>query len=117
MQIITWAQARRMKFSNLRLALGTFDGLHKGHMALVEAVKQEPGESAVFTFDALPTDVFNAAHPPMRLMTLDEKIAAFEKTGIDTFIAHFDSACVHRPSYFSAPAARCFPPVFGRGYN
>jgi len=91
MRIITWAQARRMKFSNLSLALGTFDGLHKGHMALIEAVKQGPGESAVFTFDALPMDVFNAAHPPMRLMTLDEKKAAFEKSGIDYLcIAHFD---------------------------
>ena len=91
MRIITWAQARRMKFSKLSLALGTFDGLHKGHMALIEAVKQGSGESAVFTFDALPIDVFNATHPPMRLMTLDEKKAAFEKAGIDYLcIAHFD---------------------------
>jgi riboflavin kinase/FMN adenylyltransferase len=91
MQILSWTQAQRTRFTNLSLALGTFDGLHVGHMALVEAVKQGPGESAVFTFDALPIDLFNTAHPPMRLMTLDEKKAAFEKTGIDYLcIAHFD---------------------------
>jgi riboflavin kinase/FMN adenylyltransferase len=91
MQILSWAQAQRTKFSRLSLALGTFDGLHIGHMALIDAVKQGPGQSAVFTFDALPIDLFNAAHPPMRLFTLEEKKAAFEKTGIDYLcIAHFD---------------------------
>jgi riboflavin kinase/FMN adenylyltransferase len=91
MQIISWAQAQRIKFSNLSLALGTFDGLHIGHMALINAVKQGPGESAVFTFDALPVDLFNTAHQSMRLFTLEEKKAAFKLTGIDYLcIAHFD---------------------------
>ncbi len=91
MQIISWAQAQRTKFKELSLALGTFDGLHIGHMALLDAVKQGPGQSAVFTFDALPIDLFITEHRPMRLFTLEEKKAAFAKTGIDYLcIAHFD---------------------------
>ena len=91
MKIISWAQAQKTNFKDLSLALGTFDGLHIGHMALINAVRQGPGQSAVFTFDALPIDLFNAAHPPMRLFTLEEKKAAFEKTGIDYLcVAHFD---------------------------
>jgi len=91
MQIISWAQAQRTQFTELCLALGTFDGLHMGHMALIDAVKQGPGHSAVFTFDALPINLFNTGHQPMCLFTLDEKKAAFQKTGIDYLcIAHFD---------------------------
>lgn len=111
MQIISWAQAQKTKFSDLSLALGTFDGLHIGHMALIDAVKQIPGQSAVFTFDALPMDIFNTSHPPMRLFTLDEKKAAFEKTGIDFLcIAHFDKR-------FASIDHHAFPRMLKNAFN
>ena len=91
MKVITLEQAKKTSFNNISIALGTFDGLHIGHMALIDAVKKGSGQSAVFTFDSLPVDLFNADHKPMRLFTLEEKIAAFEKTGIDYLcIASFD---------------------------
>lgn len=37
------------------LALGGFDGLHRGHMAVVSAALQGPGQGAVFTFSAPPS--------------------------------------------------------------
>lgn len=91
MQILTIEQAKNTHFNNLSIALGTFDGLHRGHLALVDAAKRKPGQSAVFTFDALPMDLFQKDHKPMRLFTNDEKVSAFEKIGIDYLcIAHFD---------------------------
>ncbi len=72
-----------MRFERLSLALGTFDGLHIGHMALIEAAKRNGGQSAVITFDVLPADYFYGGHRPLRLMTLDEKSAALEKAGVD----------------------------------
>lgn len=91
MEVITLQQAGLTSFKDLSLALGTFDGLHIGHMALIDAVKDSGGQSAVLTFDSLPADFFYGEHRPMRLMTLDEKIAAFDKTGIDYLcLVHFD---------------------------
>lgn len=91
MEILTIDQAKKTSFNELSIALGTFDGLHRGHLELVDAAKRKPGQSAVFTFDALPMDLFQKDHKPMRLFTNDEKISAFKKTGIDYLcIAHFD---------------------------
>ena len=91
MRIINIEQAKGIDFKRASVALGTFDGLHKGHMALVEAAKKHDGDTVAFTFDALPADVFKKSHKPMQLYTLDEKKHAFETTGIDYLcIAHFD---------------------------
>lgn len=91
MEILTIDQAKKTSFNELSIALGTFDGLHRGHLELVDAAKRKSRQSAVFTFDALPMDLFHKDHKPMRLFTNDEKISAFEKTGIDYLcIAHFD---------------------------
>ena len=91
MKIIDLKQAKRTRFKNLSLALGTFDGLHIGHMALIDALKAYDGQSAVFTFDSLPMDLFSADHKPMRLFTIEEKKEAFERTDIDYLcVTHFD---------------------------
>lgn len=91
MKVINLAQGKQIHFEDVALALGTFDGLHIGHMALIDAAKQTGTQSAVFTFDSLPADYFYGEHRPMRLMTLDEKLVAFEKTGIDFLcLTHFD---------------------------
>ncbi len=90
MEVITLEKAKRIKFSSLSIALGTFDGLHLGHMELLKAVKAF-GQSAAFTFDTLPSDLFSVDHKPMHLFTLEEKIEAFRHTGIDYLcISGFD---------------------------
>jgi riboflavin kinase/FMN adenylyltransferase len=93
MRIITIDQANKIQFNKASVALGTFDGLHLGHMALIDAAKKHDGDTIAFTFDALPVDVFRKKHKPMQLYTLVEKESAFEKTGIDYLcIAHFDKS-------------------------
>ena len=120
MRVINWPQAKKMRYNELSLALGTFDGLHIGHMALIEAVKQGPGESAVLTFDALPIDLFIGDHRPMRLFTLDEKKAAFEKTGIDYLcVAHFDKkfASINLHAFETMIKETFMPVRIAAGYN
>jgi riboflavin kinase/FMN adenylyltransferase len=91
MEIITLEKAKGIKFNDLSIALGTFDGLHIGHMALIKAAKTLDGQSAAFTFDKLPIDLFSVDHKPMHLFTLDEKIQAFQHTGLDYLcISGFD---------------------------
>ncbi len=120
MKIITLQQAKQLPFAGLSLALGTFDGLHIGHMALIDAVKSKGGQSAVLTFDSLPADFFYGEHRPMRLMTMEEKAQALEKTGIDFLcLAHFDKKFAGiSKDRFTAMLHEVFHPVaLVAGYN
>ncbi|MGE5493972.1 MAG: bifunctional riboflavin kinase/FAD synthetase [Burkholderiales bacterium] len=120
MEIITLEQARRIKFCGLSIALGTFDGLHIGHMALINALLGFGGKSAVFTFDSLPSDLFLAEHKPSHLFTLEEKAAAFCNAGIDYLcIARFDRkfAGINKTE-FASTIINTFSPVnIVAGYN
>lgn len=120
MKVITLEQAKKTKFSDLSVALGTFDGLHLGHIALLEAVKGYSGESAVFTFNSLPSDLLLTDNKPMRLFTLEEKIEAFSKTGIDYLcIARFDKrfASVDKDVFASLILGTFKPKNIVAGYN
>lgn len=91
MQTITLDQAKRDGYEGLSIALGAFDGLHIGHMALIDAIKQGPGKNAVLTFDTLPGEYFRVEIDAAHLFTSEEKQRAFEAAGIDIYcVAHFD---------------------------
>ena len=93
MKTITLEEAKSIQFNKACVALGTFDGLHLGHIALIDAAKKHCGDTIAFTFDALPIDLFQSHHRPMQLFTMQEKIEAFCKTGIDYLCAvHFDQS-------------------------
>ncbi|HET8679555.1 MAG TPA: riboflavin biosynthesis protein RibF [bacterium] len=72
------------------LALGTFDGLHKGHRAVIDALRRfseaEDGEAVVTTFDPHPLTVVAPPTEPFLLTTLEERIELFRATGIDTLV-------------------------------
>ena len=72
------------KEHRLIAVLGNFDGIHKGHMSLIEAAKElkEPSEKLiVVTFDPHPRDYMGLG--VRKIQTLEEKLATFEKLGID----------------------------------
>lgn len=77
------------------LSIGTFDGVHRGHQALVASLKNHAATrslpTAVLTFQDMPHCFFRPDDCP-RLLTLpDEKIAAFADLEIDhLFIVPFD---------------------------
>ena len=72
------------------LTVGTFDGVHRGHQALVECLRREASQrglqSAVLTFTDMPYCYFRPDDCPCLLTLPDEKIAAFERLGIDRLI-------------------------------
>jgi riboflavin kinase/FMN adenylyltransferase len=68
------------------LALGNFDGLHRGHTKIIERVRRVAAERAatslVLTFDPHPPRIVRPDKAPALLMTLEQKLEALEKAGI-----------------------------------
>lgn len=70
------------------VALGKFDGIHRGHQKLLEKIleqKKEGLKAVVFTFEPSPTAFFQKCKSK-ELSTKQEKEAVFEKMGIDILI-------------------------------
>ena len=69
------------------LAIGTFDGLHVGHAALIarasERAAQLQAESGLLSFEPMPREVLNAADPPARLTNFRERWRLLEHSGLD----------------------------------
>jgi riboflavin kinase/FMN adenylyltransferase len=67
-------------------ALGNFDGMHRGHMRLLERVRRQAGERGgtpvAVTFDPHPPRVLRPDKAPPLLMTLEQKLEAFDRAGI-----------------------------------
>jgi riboflavin kinase/FMN adenylyltransferase len=68
------------------LALGNFDGLHRGHVKIIERIQrganERGGTSVVLTFDPHPPRVLRPDKAPALLMTKAQKIDALAKAGI-----------------------------------
>ena len=68
------------------LALGNFDGLHRGHTKIIERVRRVAPSAAArrwcSTFDPHPPRIVRPDKAPPLLMTLDQKLEALEKAGI-----------------------------------
>lgn len=77
--------------ANAIVTQGTFDGVHAAHRVIInrvkELAKQHNGETVLMTFDPHPRMVlFPDEHGLKLLQTLDEKILALEKEGIDHLV-------------------------------
>ena len=74
----------------LAASIGMFDGMHRGHITLINALKEQAAlrgqRSAVVTFKQHPQLVVNPNGSPRALMTLDKKIAAIAATAPDYLI-------------------------------
>jgi riboflavin kinase/FMN adenylyltransferase len=78
------------------IAIGSFDGVHRGHAAILERVGDEARdhglESAVLTFEPLPREFFAPAEAPARISSLGERLAQIARMGIGTaFVERFDA--------------------------
>src|SRR4029079_12554982 len=68
------------------LALGNFDGVHRGHRKILERVRRVADErgatSVVMTFDPHPPRVVRPDKAPPLLMTKSQKLEAIEQAGV-----------------------------------
>jgi riboflavin kinase / FMN adenylyltransferase len=68
------------------LALGNFDGLHRGHTKIIERIRrgaaERGGTTLVLTFDPHPPRIVRPDKAPLLLMTLEQKIEGLAKAGV-----------------------------------
>jgi riboflavin kinase / FMN adenylyltransferase len=73
------------------IALGTFDGVHRGHRrviaAAVEGARERGLRPAVVTFDPHPLQVLRPDEPPRVLTTTDTKAALVAGLGVEELVA------------------------------
>lgn len=73
------------------LALGNFDGMHRGHLAIIArtaAIAREQGLSlGAVTFEPHPRNVFSPDAPPFRLTPFRSKARLMQAAGVDTLFA------------------------------
>lgn len=86
MNVAYFPDSQRPRWPSPIVALGNFDGLHRGHQRILERVKRSAAERGgtpvALTFDPHPPQVLRPDKAPKLLMTLDQKLEAFEKAGI-----------------------------------
>ena len=77
---------------NAVVTTGTFDGVHVGHQTiltrLIETAKQYNGESVLLTFSPHPRIVLSKDSDIKLLQSLEEKVNALDKMGLDHLIIH-----------------------------
>jgi riboflavin kinase/FMN adenylyltransferase len=68
------------------LALGNFDGLHRGHLKIIERVRrgaaEHGGTPMAMTFDPHPSRVVRPDKAPTLLMTKEQRLEALQHAGI-----------------------------------
>ena len=90
----------------IMLATGFFDGVHRGHQAIilkiVRAARRERGAAWVMTFDTHPLKVLNPQAAPQLLTSTPHKLRLLKALGVH--------GCIVIP--FSRALARQEPKVF-----
>jgi riboflavin kinase / FMN adenylyltransferase len=85
---------RPLRWSQPVLALGNFDGVHRGHRKILDRLKRVAGErnatAVVMTFDPHPPRVVRPDKAPPLLMTKAQKLEALRAAGVQgTAIVRF----------------------------
>ncbi len=82
------------------VALGNFDGVHRGHQQVIalaaKAARETGAPLGVISFEPHPRRIFQPDAPPFRLMTTDQQARALAALGVDVFyVLPFDAELEH----------------------
>jgi len=90
MQLISGLHNLREQHQGCALTIGNFDGVHLGHLQILNTLKQAADDrnlsSCIMSFEPLPEEYFSKEKAPARLYRLREKWCALESTHIDYFL-------------------------------
>ena len=111
------------KKENLSLALGFFDGIHKGHQKVIEsavnAAKKNNLKSAVVSFEQHPSCLLLKRNPEY-IIPLEDKIKKLEKLGVDyLYLLTFDEkfSQLSKEDYVEYLIKMTNPKIITTGFN
>jgi tRNA pseudouridine55 synthase len=96
MTVVPGIGALTRDLGRIYLAVGVFDGLHRGHLYLLRELRRAAARAgarpAVLTFDAHPEELIEGLAPPL-LCDPDERLVRLQAAGVAvTVVQHFDHA-------------------------
>ena len=87
MQLVRGLQNLRPQHRGCVATIGNFDGVHRGHQAILARLRERADElgvpSCVVIFEPQPREFFGPDTAPARLTRLRDKLALFAAEGID----------------------------------
>ena len=87
MEVIRGMHNLRARHHGCVATIGNFDGVHRGHKALLATLRAEARRrglpAVVMTFEPQPREYFRGREVPARLTRLREKLALLEREGVD----------------------------------
>ncbi|HET8710249.1 MAG TPA: bifunctional riboflavin kinase/FAD synthetase [Spongiibacteraceae bacterium] len=95
MELIRGLHNLRPRHRGCVVTVGAFDGVHRGHQAVLRQLIEKGRElnlpTTVILFEPLPREYFAPLQSPPRLMSFQEKVVALRDFGIDRVLrVHFD---------------------------
>jgi riboflavin kinase/FMN adenylyltransferase len=111
--VVTHGSLQRAR-GRCALTIGNFDGVHRGHRALIDRVAAKAAEldltSCVLTFEPHPREFFAPGAAPARLTRLRDKLELLAAAGVQrVHVARFDAG------FAALPAERFIEEVLVRG--
>jgi riboflavin kinase/FMN adenylyltransferase len=100
--VVTHGSMQRAR-GRCALTIGNFDGVHRGHRALIERVSAKAREadfsSCVLTFEPHPREFFAPDAAPARITRLRDKLELMAQAGVDhVHVARFDARFAALPA-------------------
>ena len=101
MAVVDGIDALEPSLGRLFVVVGVFDGLHRGHASLLDALREAAAErgarAAVITFDHHPDEILTGSAPPL-LCDPDERLSRLQAAGVAVAVVQtFDVALRETP--------------------